>query len=269
MQAEQFEVLVQGLFAEDAVRAEYQAGRRIRWEPSAEKLIETIWEEYAKSADHAGIKVYNGNVFRLDSFAVTEGCLLLTLSDIDFRSSIGTGSSRFLSAFPHAPQANPLTVSAALITNDGKIVLEKRSRIDTRRRKYHVIAGFMEHDLDSAADQLNPFRTLRREIQEELGSAPEGPVYATSLVRAVYGSELCFFSRLRLSFDDLLQVQAGGGTDAEIDSLVGIDDAPAALASFLNRHPVDLVPSGRACLLMYGREAYGKRWYDSIVNGQP
>ena len=260
---EEFEVLAQGIFTADLISVDYRPGVRIHWEPSVEEFIDKAWEAYVRASTDVGITVYNGRVFRLDTFDWRNGRLSLTLSDIDFRSCIGSGTNQFAAAFPHAPQANPLSVSVALVTIDGKIVLEKRSRIDARRRKYHMIAGFMEREFDVSDGQPNPFDTLRREVREELGLILEGPLYGTGLVRAVYGSELCFYCRLPISFERLLEIKANGETDCEIDALEAIEDSPAAVASFLVRHTTDLVPSGRACLILYGREAYGEHWYDS------
>ena len=260
---EEFEVLAQGIFTADLISVDYRPGARIHWEPSVEEFIDKAWEAYVRASTDVGITVYNGRVFRLDTFDWRNGRLSLTLSDIDFRSCIGSGTNQFAAAFPHAPRANPLTVSVALVTIDGKIVLEKRSRIDARRRKYHMIAGFMEREFDVSDGQPNPFDTLRREVREELGLILEGPLYGTGLVRAVYGFELCFYSRLPISFERLLEIKADGETDCEIDALEAIEDSPAAVASFLVRHTTDFVPSGRACLLLYGREAYGEHWYDS------
>ena len=262
---EEFELLVQGIFTNDAVRVDYRPGVHIRWEPPVEKFIDNAWATYVRASRGTGIKVYNGGVLRLDNFDRTDGRLSLTLSDTDFRSCIGTGTNRFVTAFPHALQANPLTVSVALVTIDGQIVLEKRSRIDARRRKYHVIAGFMEREFDALGNHPNPFETLRREVREELGLILDGPLCVAGLVRAVYGSELCFYYRLPISFEHLLEIKADSETDCEIDALQAVEDSPSAVASFLVRHTTDFVPSGRACLLLYGREAYGESWYDSIV----
>ncbi len=262
---EEFEVLAQGIFTDDLVRVDYRPGVRIRWEPSAEDFIENAWETYVRACRDIGLTVYNGSVFRLDSLVWTDGRLSLTLSDIDFRSCIGSGTSDFVAAFPHAPQANPLSVSVALVTIDGQIVLEKRSRIDARRRRYHVIAGFMEREVDALDSQPDPFDTLRREVREELGLILDGSLYGTGLIRAVYGSELCFYCRLPVSFERLLEIKANSETDCEIDALEAIDDSPSAVASFLARHITDFVPSGRACLLLYGREAYGEHWYNNVA----
>ncbi len=266
---EEFEVLVQGILSSDAVRVLYRPGVHVRWEPPAEKSIDDAWLTYMRSCREIGITVYNGGVLRLDSFELTDARLNLALSDIDFRSCIGTGTDRFVAAFPRAPQANPLTVSVVLVTIDGQIVLEKRSRIDARRRKYHVIAGFMEREYDAQEKHPDPFETVRREVREELGFILDSPLYVTGLVRAVYGSELCFFCRLPVSFEQLLEIKANGETDCEIDALQAVEDSPSAVASFLAHHTTDFVPSGRACLLLYGRDAYGQGWYDGIARLAP
>jgi len=150
----------------------------------------------------------------------------------------------------------------ALVTGDGKIIIEKRTRTDSRRRTYHVIAGYMELDRDGR--QPHPFDALKREVHEELGvDLDEAHLRATGLVRALYGSELCFRCRVSISFDDLLMIRAGLGEDSEIEKLQALDDSPEAVASFLSAHLEHLAPPGKACLLLYGREAYGEEWYEA------
>jgi hypothetical protein len=68
--------------------------------------------------------------------------------------------------------------------------------------------------------------------------------------------------RLAQSFDDVLKIQTGLGADSEIETLQALDDSPEAVSSFLTAHSPDLAPPGRACLLLYGREAYGEEWYE-------
>ncbi|WP_028893125.1 NUDIX hydrolase [Syntrophorhabdus aromaticivorans] len=266
---EEFEIVAYGIFTEDAIRVDYRPGIRARWEYAAQTFIDDAWKTYAQASRKTGVTVYNGNIFRLDGVERTNGCLSLMLSDTDFRSAIGTGTSGFVAAFPRVQRANPFSLSVALVTADGRIVLEKRHRIDSRRRKYHVIAGFMEREFDASDGRPNPFDALKREVREELALSIEDPVYATGLVRAIYGSELCFYSRLSISFNDLLEIKENGETDCEIDTLEEVEDSPSAVASFLAGHTGDFVPSGRACLLLYGREAYGAKWYEDAMKSSP
>ena len=121
---EEFEVLARGLFSRTVVSVEYRPGRPC-WQPSVEALIDRAWQTYLHTNSDAGITVYNGALFRLESFMQTDGRLRLMLSDADFRGCIGTASAEFTSAFPDLPRTDPLTVSAVLITGDGKIVVER------------------------------------------------------------------------------------------------------------------------------------------------
>lgn len=257
--AEEFEVLVHGCFEKKAVIVEYRPGRFLPGE-SFTTLIEKAWLSYTRTSSVAGITIYNGALFRLDRFRDTGGRLMLGLSDTDFRECIGTASAEFASSFPGIPRANPVAASVALVTNDGKIIVEKRSRVDPRRRPYHVIAGYMERERDGT--RPHPFDTLVREVREELGiDLDETALRATGLVRALYGSEICFRCPLPFSFEDVVKMQGRGITDSEIETLEPLEDSPRAVAAFLAAHRSDMAPPGRACLLLYGRDAYGEVWY--------
>ena len=141
---EEFGVLALGLFSRTAVSVEYRPGCSFR-EPSAEALIDRAWQTCLRTSSEAGIIVYNGTLFRLDSFELGMTTCGLALGRRLSRC-IGTASAEFRSAFPDLPRANPLAASVALVTGDRKIIIEKRSRIDSRRRAYHVIAGYMERE---------------------------------------------------------------------------------------------------------------------------
>jgi 8-oxo-dGTP pyrophosphatase MutT (NUDIX family) len=257
---EEFEVLAHGCFEREAVLVEYRRGCSLPVSPFTAALIDRTWLSYVDTSSAAGINVYNGALFRLDCFRNAGGRLVLELSDTDFRECIGTAGREFASVFPDLPRANPVAVSAALVTSDRKIIVEKRSRVDSRRRPYHVIAGYMERDRDG--ETPHPFATLRREVHEELGiDLDEAALRVTGLIRALYASEVCFRCPLPVSFEEVAKMQDRVVTDSEIEALEPLDDSPGAVAAFLAAHPSDMAPPGRACLLLYGRNAYGDEWY--------
>jgi 8-oxo-dGTP pyrophosphatase MutT (NUDIX family) len=260
-----FEVLAYGVFSPETIVVEYRRDRRIRWEERAQTYIQDVWDEYVRPRVGGGVDIYNGSLLRLDSFVHENGILLLVLSDVDFRAYVGTALPGFAAAFPEALRANPLAVCVALATSDGKIVIEKRKHIDAYRGRYHVIGGFMEKEADAANGKPDPFDAIRREVAEELGIALEATPQATGLIRTPMGSELCFSSRLPISFEQLVETKTAAKTDAEIDDLMEIPDSPAGILSFLLDHDPDVVSSGRACLLLHGRKAYGRDWYDKAI----
>jgi hypothetical protein len=259
---EEFELLVYGCFSKADISVSYRPEGSL-WDPPASTLIDRIWSTYLHDSSEAGIMVYNGALFRLDNLRQENGHLWIELSDTDFRQCIGTANTEFESAFPAIPQVNPLAASVALVTSDNKIIIEKRNRIDARRRAYHVIAGYMERNWDGT--QPHPFDTLIREVREELGVELDGTdLKATGLIRANYGSEVCFCCHLPNSFDEILRIQTGLGKDSEIEMLEAINDNPQAVAAFLTAHITDMAPPGRACLLLYGRKTYGDDWYHGV-----
>jgi 8-oxo-dGTP pyrophosphatase MutT (NUDIX family) len=260
-----FEVLAYGIFPPETIVVEYLPDRRLRWEGRAQTYIQDVWDAYARPRRDRGIDVYNGNVLRLDSFAHENGTLRLELSDVDFRTYVGTALPGFAAAFPAAPRANPLAVCIALATSDAKIVIEKRKHIDAYRGRYHVIGGFMEKEADAASGKPDPHEAIRREVAEELGIVLEATPQATGLIRTPMGSELCFSSRLPMSFGRLVETKTIAKIDAEIGDLMEIPDSPAGILSFLLDHDPEVVSSGRACLLLHGREAHGRDWYEEAM----
>jgi 8-oxo-dGTP pyrophosphatase MutT (NUDIX family) len=260
-----FEVLAYGRYMPETIETVYRQDASIHWENEVDAHISRVWELYVKMSRESGLSVYNGSLFRLDHSEAEDGILRLDVSDVDFRSYIGTALPGFVAAFPGVARANPLAVCVVLVTSDEKIVMDRRAKVDAYRGRYHVIAGFMEKNADIIHDRPDPFGALRREVREELGILLEHGVRCTGLVRTAMGSELCFSCPLDITFEGLLSTKAGSRTDAEIDELFALPDSPASILSFLTDHRPHVVPSGMACLLLHGRNRHGEVWYDRAI----
>jgi 8-oxo-dGTP pyrophosphatase MutT (NUDIX family) len=260
-----FEVLPCGRYGPEKVAIIHRQDRTVHWKDQAEAHICRVWADYQETTRFGGFKVYNGSLLRLDSVVHENGTLLLEVSDVDFRSYVGTASPGFADAFPAEPQANPLAVCVALSTSDGKIVIERRKHVDPYRGRYHVIGGFLERGMDTANGRPDAFRAMKREVLEELGVTIPAGLVATGLVRTSVGSELCFSCRLDHTFDDILKIKTQGKTDAEIDELLALPDRPNRVLAFLEEHLDEIVPSGRACLLLHGLHNYDEEWYGAAV----
>jgi hypothetical protein len=70
----------------------------------------------------------------------------LKLSDTDFREFVGTRGHEFIRIYGRKQSANPLSVGAALVTMDNRIILGKRSaaRIDAGKSTISVPAGYID-----------------------------------------------------------------------------------------------------------------------------
>jgi len=256
-----FELITHGVFRPGMISMSYRPDVTVCWGNEEEAYISRTWDLYAKTSESAGHAVYNGSLFRLEGFWVENGVLHLEVSRIDFRTYIGTALPGFAAAFPDAPLANPLAVCVALVTRDGKIVIEKRKYVDAYRGLYHVIGGFVERGVDTEDGAADPFLAIRREVLEELGVRMPQELISTGLVRTSMGSELCFSCPLDLGFDELLSGMGGGNTDAEIGQLLALPDDSRSVNLFLKERLNDMVPSGIACLLLHGRYRYERGWY--------
>lgn len=256
-----FELITHGVFRPGMISISYRPEVTVCWGNEEEAYISRTWDLYAETSRNAGLAVYNGSLFRLEGSQVRNGGLYLQLSHVDFRSYVGTALPGFAAAFPHAPRANPLAVCAALVTRDGKIVIEKRKYVDAYRGLYHVIGGFVETGVDIENGVPDPFLAIRREVLEELGARMPRELISTGLVRTSMGSELCFSCPLDLGFDELLSGMGRGNTDAEIGQLLALPDDSRSVSLFLKERQNDMVPSGMACLFLHGRYHYAEGWY--------
>jgi 8-oxo-dGTP pyrophosphatase MutT (NUDIX family) len=238
--------------------------------PSIEDFIDRTWRELVSQYEREGLKVFDGGLFSLNSYGMEGNKPLLRLGDTSYKEYVGTSLQEFRSRYPGQPSANPLAVCISLVTSDGKIVVEKRRRSDRYRGPYHVIGGFVERGLDCTDDLLpDIFGAIRREVKEELGlSLKDGEIISLGLVRnlVIAHPEVCFFSKIGRTFADVLAVFSGGHVDGEIGQLISVNDDSLDLTRFLIDHHGRLVATGEACLLLYGKHRFGKKWYHSTID---
>lgn len=263
-----FDILISHSFAHDDLLVTYVGGPGERRPREATERIDRAWDLHLRNCVRNGLTVFDGRLFRLNGYGVKEGKISLDLGDTTFREYIGTSISDFHEVHPDAWVANPLAVCIALVTDDRKILVEKRTTLTRYRAPFHVIGGFMERKKDVFKGQPDPFVAITREVKEELGLAisPEEPV-GLGLVRNLWvrHPEIVFFCKLRESFEDVKEIFRVTTTDNEIDQLEAADDKMDDLASFLRTHHGFFTPSGEACLLLYGRQTYGEDWYNRVL----
>jgi 8-oxo-dGTP pyrophosphatase MutT (NUDIX family) len=233
----------------------------------ATEEIDKAWESHVLNCREYGLTIFDGSLFRLNRYALKEGKMLLELGDTTFREYVGTSTSDFYSIYPDVWVADPLAVCIALVTDDHKILVEKRTTLTRYRAPFHVIGGFMEREKDFCHGRPDPFLAITREVKEELGLrlSPEDPV-ALGLVRNLWvrHPEIVFFCRIKGPFENVKEIVAQSATDDEIDQLQVAEGTSDGLASFLKIHHVFFTGSGMACLLLYGRRMFGEDWYKSL-----
>jgi 8-oxo-dGTP pyrophosphatase MutT (NUDIX family) len=262
-----FEILLSDSFTRADLLASYNPGPGEPRSQEATERIDKVWHLQLQTCKQDGLRIFNGHLIRLNSYARKDGKTILELGNTTFREYIGTSIEDFYGAFPEAWMANPLAVCIALVTSDRKILVEKRTLLTQYRAPFHVIGGFMEPEKDLCDGRPDPFFAITREVREELGLVliPDRLV-ALGLVRNLFirHPEIVFCYALRESFNDVREVLENSVTDDEIDQLEAAEDTSDGLASFLRTHHGLFTPSGEACLLLYGRRMYGEGWYDAL-----
>jgi hypothetical protein len=125
---------------------------------------------------------------------------------------------------------------------------------------FHVCGGNVE-PMD--VPQGGPFATARRELAEEFS-------LSSAAIRAIAGLGIGVNRRTRkpefltcvevdFSSSHLLAIE-----HQEHQAVIAVDRTAEALSTFLLRHWQETTPAGRMCLLAFGRQSLGEKWFSHI-----
>jgi hypothetical protein len=157
--------LIRQDFRESHVRTEWTMSTRAVV-PEVQRAIEQAW---ARATGRPGVKLFDGAVARCESIAVVDGTLRIALSRTSYRIVVGTNFENPHFADTIGPQvmANPLGVSAGVVSADGQLVFGRRNAsVAYYPNRVHPFAGSLE-----VRDAVNLFDDVRRELSEELNFA--------------------------------------------------------------------------------------------------
>lgn len=144
------------------MRSRHAPNSRIR--PDAvERMIEQTW---AGAVGKAQAKLFDGPMCRLESWRASPDSLELVLSLDSYKAFFGTNLNHATLADTYGREAlaNPVGLSAALITADNFLMLGRRNEaVAYYPLRTHPFAGSLE-----PADAGDLFAAMRRELVEEL-----------------------------------------------------------------------------------------------------
>jgi hypothetical protein len=155
-------------------------------------------------------------------------------------------------------------VCSVIATSDEKLVIQKRNRDHIRYPGWlHVCGGMLESIVGPCGHFVNPFSWMKLELSEELtvSSLDIGAMMCLGLVRDEWSG------RAELTFATRLNVPSGkfvGQSGPEHSELVIVGDSSRDLEEFVVTHGACVVPSGLACLLLYGQSRFGLAWYQQV-----
>jgi len=261
---------VVGAFGPQDVTIEWSEERRATNE-EVERLIDQAWELAVWQARKAGQNLFNGQLCRLIRYAAEADRLVLTLGRVSFKEFVGTNQTQANVRYLHGPEvlADPLGVSGTLRTQDGFLILGRRShRVVQYAGRIHPIGGSVEPreaGAGAGGGLPDPFETILRELQEETAVAPEKVTDRTllGLVRDKHTvqPELVFDISVAVDARDMYQIATMAEDTEEHSELVPVRDHPAGVVTFLEQHFNDLTPIGLASLLLHGLHHWGSGWF--------
>jgi len=126
--------------------------------------IHKEWEKKIKRYDN----IWSSPMVRLDNVRQEDRILHLDTSLTEYKFHAGTRNEK-----DKENRANPIYVSANIITSDDKLVFGLRDNSDRGNGQYNIAAGAMHPILDGPDGYPSPGIALYREIFEEFGLIPE------------------------------------------------------------------------------------------------
>ncbi|WP_246651683.1 NUDIX hydrolase [Rhizobium laguerreae] len=110
---------------------------------------------------------FDGSLLRMASYQVDGERLSIAASRTRFSAYVATRHPAFASEHPHADRADPLGLTAIVLTADGNVIVTKRSLLaDQNPGGLYLIGGYAEPgDSDGPVDIFNE---IAREVEEEI-----------------------------------------------------------------------------------------------------
>lgn len=230
-----------------------------------DRLIEQTWAERLAEAERTGKKLYDGMLCRLISHRTRGRRLELTVGPVSFKEFVGTNCAN-----PHLRHkygvevlANPLGVSAALVSSDGFIIMGRRSdRVAVHGGMIHPIGGMVGLNGCAAPD---PFAAVLSEIVEETALPAERAEKITclGLVRdkGLFQSEMVFRAAVKADVRAIRRLAEHAADAAEHSELLAVRDESCSVVNFIERHCHQATAVALASLMLHGLDRWGSGWF--------
>jgi 8-oxo-dGTP pyrophosphatase MutT (NUDIX family) len=233
--------------------------------PEVEQVIEQTWKKELALAQLSGRRLYDGKLYRLIEAEAQGKELTLTVGPVSFKEFLGTNSSNAYLRYRHGMEvmANPIGVSASVVSSDGFLVLGRRSdQVTNHAGMIHPVGGMVESADNTPLPDL--FGICLQELREEVGLTDQvGNVLCLGLVR---DKQLCqpeFIFDVSVSADArTIRTLATSAEDAhEHTELLAVRDQPSSVVNFIEHHCRETTPVALATLLLHGLHNWGSGWF--------
>ncbi|MBN2715861.1 MAG: NUDIX hydrolase [Deltaproteobacteria bacterium] len=220
------------------------------------------WQQQLRLAQSSGNSLFDGEMLRMDSVLMRQSddgarFLDVRLSRTQYKTFVGTNLALSSCDFeiPHAHLANPLGLSAVIVSSDSKLMLGKRGKGTFLYSGYwHTFGGMaVMGDVDDGGD-VSLFQVVRRELYEELGLTDSEITaqWCLGMVRdrTILQPEMIFEVHVSPDAAALrMRVQSGKARhDDEHDELIAIENSLASVNSFVTANQAAITPVAMAAL---------------------
>ncbi len=220
--------------------------------------VENSWAAALAEAAKTGKHLFDGPLARLEGHRASAGRLDLALSPTSYRWFWGTNCRD--RTLPRERRANPLGVSAVVVTADNWLILGRRSqRVALYAGRVHPFGGCVE-----PARANDVAGEIRRELAEEAGLEDDDLLHLDCLGLVeddqLVQPELLFAAHVALdrrAIEDRLDPE-------EHDRPWVVAAEAVALAAAIQDDPQP-TPVARIQLLAWGRVHFGSSWFEHLA----
>ncbi len=263
-----FKLLLAGQFEQGNIVSSWHPEGAAQTNAHTRNAIDSVWRELESAAIKAGQPFPLRRLCRLIGWRANANRLNLSFGPTDYKELMGTNRRHveFGKRFGRDFLSNATGCCSVIATSDGMLVVQRR-RTDLLQFPgwLHVCGGMIEPAMLDGDVQVDPFVNIQKELGEELGVQPNHitRMHCLGLVEdpQTLQYELAFETRVNTSMSNFVELRG-----LEHDKLLFVEDAAESLIGFVTRYWNRIVPTGLACLALYGKRRFGRVWYAEAVS---
>jgi 8-oxo-dGTP pyrophosphatase MutT (NUDIX family) len=261
-----FNILARGLWNPENIKVNYSGEFSAKITERISHFIDEKWNLAKCKAEETGQELFSSDLVRLKGFYESNNDLILNIGETTYKEYVGTNlhineigeiieSSQLLEYL-----SNPLATCAVVVSNDDKILIGRRSgKTVDYPNYYHVPGGHIEKR-HIQSDNPNLSMAICDELQEEFAIYSSNIEWSvcTGLVEdsITKKPELTFIVKIKTDHNSTLNP-----INEEHTRLEWLDVTPESITEFLVENNLEIVPVGKACLMLFGTIRFGYEWF--------
>lgn len=161
-------ILIKGIFYPKNIRVNFENKSNRKVDSEIESRIDSIWDRVHNEAREQGKLTFNGKIYRLNNYHVSNSQLEITFSQIEYKTRIGIieQMDKVLSLGEDYLHKN-VAIGGLIKTADNKYVFGIKSGKTMNQSKEDIIGGMVEPDFKITSGEMLIEENFR-EIKEEL-----------------------------------------------------------------------------------------------------